>query len=235
MAARSTLQAELMDDPGLALDATERALLDIEKVHGWAGNGALWRRLLPVLARGRGRRFVLDVGTGNGAVAAEAVRRAGTHGGEITAVGVDRKLAHLVLGRSHGHRQLRVVADALALPLADGAVEVSFSTFFQHHFQPDAGTRVLEEMRRVSQSAAIVVDLRRSPLGGLLGRLVLALLRVGPVASHDGRLSLDQSWTLEDVQHAAPTGATRSLRRCWPFRWALELEPHAARQSEVAG
>jgi hypothetical protein len=27
------------------------------------------------------------------------------------------------------------------------------------------------------------------------------------------------------VRRAAPAAATRSLRRCWPFRWALELAP----------
>jgi len=227
MPTRSSLQPELMDDPGLALEPTERALRDIEKVHRWMGNGALWHLLLPALATGPRRQLVLDVGTGNGAVAAEARRRAARRGIELSSIGLDRKLSHLTLGRSHGHRQLRVVGDAAALPFADGAVEASFSTLFQHHFLPgalpEAGAQVLAEMRRVSRRAAIVVDIRRSRLGGLLGRLVLAMLRVGPVASHDGRLSLDQSWTLDDVRSAAPAAATRSLRRCWPHRWALDL------------
>ena len=141
------------------------------------------------------------------------------------AIGVDRKLAHLTLGRESGNRQLRVVADARALPFADGAVTASFSTLFQHHFDPSEGRRVLAEMRRVSQRGAIVIDLRRSRLGGLLGRLVLGLLRVGPVARYDGAVSLAQGWSLAEVRQAVPSAAIRSLTACWPFRWALELRP----------
>jgi len=225
MERRSSLRPELMDDPGLELDATEGALRDIEKVHRWVGNRALWRLLLPVLAEAGRSQRVLDVGTGNGVVAAQAIDRAQRRDIKISAIGLDRKLAHLILGRDRGHRQLRVVGDALALPFADGAFDASFSTFFQHHFLPDDGARALAEMRRVSSRAAIVVDIRRSRIGGLLGRLVLTLLRVGAVASYDGRVSLDQGWSMNEVQGATPAGAIRSLARRWPFRWALEMAP----------
>jgi SAM-dependent methyltransferase len=220
-----TRRPELMDDPALPLAATARALADLETVHRWTGNAALWRLLLPLIAGGPPRQLLLDVGTGNGAVASEAVRRAAARGVELRAIGLDRKLAHLVIGHHHRHRQLRVAGDATALPFAEAAVDVACSTLFQHHFTLETGSRVLAEMRRVSRRGAVVVDLRCSRLGGALGRLVMALLRLGPVARYDGRLSLAQSWTLGDVRRAAPAAATRSLRRCWPFRWALELAP----------
>jgi SAM-dependent methyltransferase len=214
-----------MDDPKLPLPETERALRELGRVHRWVGNGGLWRQLLPVLARGpRGQRL-LDVGTGDGQVAAAARRRAATRGVALRVVGLDRKLTHLTIGRRHGFDQLRVVGDALALPFRDGAVDVAISSFFQHHFDRTAGRKVLDEMRRVAGRAAIVVDIRRSRLGGALGRLVLTLLRMGPVTAHDGRVSLDQGWTLADVRACAPAGAVVALRRRWPFRWALELAP----------
>jgi SAM-dependent methyltransferase len=225
-----------MDDPALPLAATARALEDLETVHRWVGNAALWRLLLPVLAGGPPRQLLLDIGSGNGVVAAAAVRRAAARGIELAAIGLDRKLAHLVIGRQEGHRQLRVVGDAAALPFVDAAVDVACSTLFQHHFTTAEGGRVLAEMSRVSRRAALVVDLRRSWLGTVLGRLVIALLGLGPVARYDGRLSLAQSWSLADVRRAAPATAVRSLRRRWPFRWALELAPAIPAEMEpVAG
>ncbi len=229
------LQPELMDDPALPLPQTERALRELGRVHRWVGNGSLWRHLLPVLSRGPRVQRLLDIGTGDGRVAAEARRRASARGIELRVVGLDRKLAHLTIGRRTGFDQLRVVGDALALPLRDGAVDVSISSFFQHHFDGTSGRRVFDEMRRVAGRAAIVVDIRRSRLGGVLGRLVLTALRMGPITAHDGRLSLDQGWTLDEVRASAPPDAIVTLRRRWPFRWALQLAPRrkAAEDSDL--
>jgi len=222
-----------MDDPALPLADAERALRELGRVHRWVGNGGLWRQLLPVLARGPGRQRLLDVGTGSGQVAAEARRRAAAAGVALSVVGLDRKLAHLTIGRRAGFDQLRVVGDALALPFRDGAFDVATSVLFQHHFGSAAGRQVLAQMRRVVARAAVVVDIRRSRLGGALGRLVLRVLRMGPVTTYDGRLSLDQGWTLDEVRAAAPARAIVALRRRWPFRWALVLAPAGGPRDEA--
>lgn len=222
---RANLRPELMDDPGLPLGQAERALADLGRVHRWIGNAALWRQLAPVLLRGGRCQRLLDVGTGNGNVALEAAARAEHLGIRLRVIGVDRKLAHLILGRC-SHTGLRaVVAEARDLPFADGAVDVAISSYFQHHFDQAGGSRVLAEMRRVASRAAVVSDIRRSTLGGILGRVVLGLLRLGPVAAYDGRVSLDQSWTEREVRRTVPAQAIVELRRRWPFRWTLELRP----------
>jgi ubiquinone/menaquinone biosynthesis C-methylase UbiE len=218
-----------MDDPSLPVPEAERALEELDRLHRWVGNGALWRQLVPRLRDGPGRQRLLDVGTGNGRVAAEARRRASALGVDLVVVGLDRKLSHLAIGRRQGVSQMRVVGDGLELPFRDGAVDVTVSSHFQHHFTHRPGSRVLAEMRRVAERAAIVVDIRRSRLGSLLGRVVLLLLRMGPVTAYDGRLSLDQAWTMTEVRRAVPTDALVELRRCWPFRWALELRSKTLR------
>lgn len=221
---RPPLRPELMDDPALPLADTERAFEDLSRVHRWVGNGALWRPLLPRLRRGPARQRLLDVGTGDGMVAAEARRRAARNGIDLSVVGLDRKLSHLVIGRRQNSAQAFVVGDALTLPFRDGAVDVSISTYFQHHFDRHDGRRVLTEMRRVVSRAAVIVDIRRSCLGSLLGRGALKLLRLGPVASYDGPVSLDQGWTTAEIRVAVPETATFQLHRRWPFRWSLELD-----------
>jgi len=212
-----------MDDPALGWAETEQALRELGRVHRWVGNGALWRQLMPALDGGGRRQRLLDVGTGNGEVAAEATRRAARRGIELRAIGLDRKLTHLTIGRRYGHRQLRIVGDALALPLRNGAVDISTSSLFQHHFDEPSGRQVLAEMYRVAERAVVVTDLRRSWLGGWLGRLVLRLLWMGPISSYDGRISLDQAWTLPEVERNLPPAASARLYRRWPFRWVLEL------------
>ena len=58
-------------------------------------------------------------------------------------------------------------------------------------------------MRRVARAAAVIVDLRRSRLAPLLFRPLAALLRMGPVATYDGLVSLDQAWTAAEVERLA--------------------------------
>jgi ubiquinone/menaquinone biosynthesis C-methylase UbiE len=210
-----------MDDPDLPPEAAERALEDLSRTHRLAGHGALRRALRPRLDGAR--RRLVDLGTGSGEVAAHlaaATRRRGT---ELCVVGVDRHLRHLVIGRRQGFPQLRVVADARALPLADGAADWSCSTLFFHHFEAPDNRRILDEMRRVARQGAVVVDLRRSWLGRWLTRLLLRLLPMGPVARYDGRLSVEQAWDLEAVRSLVTADELVELAPRWPFRFSLVL------------
>jgi SAM-dependent methyltransferase len=219
-------RAEIMDRPDLPAAEAERALLDIARVHRWTGIGAVTRVVLPRLAPGR--HSLLDLGTGGGHVPDRLARRASRRGVELAVVGIDRKLAHLLAGRRFGTRQGRVVADAAALPFRDAAFDWSLSTLFFHHFEAAANRRVLAEMRRVVRRAAIVVDLRRSPLAVAAARLVLGVLGVGPVARHDGQLSVQQAWTLAEVKRLLAGEEVEEVARRWPFRFSLVLPPRHA-------
>ncbi len=215
-----------MDRADLPAAAAERALLDIARVHRLTGIGAVRRALLPRLAPGR--QALLDLGTGGGHVPEWLARDARRRGVEVAVVGIDRKLAHLVAGRRFGTRQARVVADATALPFRDAAFDASLSTLFFHHFEAADNRRVLAEMRRVVRRAAVVVDLRRSAVARAAARLVLGALRLGPVARHDGRLSVEQAWSLAEVRHLLDGEEVEEVARRWPFRFSLVLAPRRA-------
>lgn len=224
--AERTLRAELMDSPELPPHEAERALEDIGRTHRVAGHGALLRALLPRL--GRGRRRVLDVGTGRGEVSARLTRAARRRGAAVRAIGLDRHLRHLLVGRRHGFDQLRVAGDARALPFADGSVDWSFSTLFFHHFGAADNRSILDEMRRTARSGVVVADLRRSRLGVWVTRLVLRLLPMGEVARHDGRVSAEQAWAIDDVRRLVGEDELVELEPRWPFRFSLVLKPLAA-------
>jgi ubiquinone/menaquinone biosynthesis C-methylase UbiE len=152
-------------------------------------------------------------------------RTAGRLGCRVRVVGLDRRLAHLVVGRALAGRdcdgQLRVAASADALPFRDGAFDWTVSNLLFHHFGGLSNQAILAEMRRCSRRGAAVVDLRRSRLAGWMIRGLFPLLGIGRVARHDGLLSIRQSWTLAEVRDLVAELPVEELRRRFPFRWSL--------------
>jgi ubiquinone/menaquinone biosynthesis C-methylase UbiE len=216
---------EKLDEPSLPFEEAERSLKDLGRINRLLlGALPLKRTLLPRLGRWTEPRRVLDLGTGTGEVAADVARAAARRGAPVKIVGLDSKLRHLVIGRRTGSDQLRVVADATALPFRDGAFEWSFSTLFFHHFEADANGRVLAEMRRVSRAGAAVVDLRPSRLAVRLLSLVFRLIGASEVTRHDGKVSFERSWSLADVARLTVGLPVRELRRRFPFRWSLVVD-----------
>ena len=107
---------------------------------------------------------VLDVGTGPGALAVAIAQRCA----ECTVIGID--LAPEMLASAEARaRDVGVservrfeVADAAALPLADGSVDVAVSTLSLHHWRDVPA--ILRELHRVvrSDGRVLIYDLRFS-------------------------------------------------------------------------
>jgi SAM-dependent methyltransferase len=221
---------ELLDRYDLDPAAMARSLAELDRVNrAFLGSLPLRRTLLPRLAAQRSPgappQRLLDLGTGSGQVAGMLAWAAARRGVPVAIVGLDRKVAHLAIGRRRRNlgRQLRVVGDAAALPFRDGAFAWSFSTLFFHHFDAAANRRVLAEMRRVARAGAAVVDLRRGRLLLVLLRLALPLLGAGPVTRNDGRVSVRRAWTLPEVARLVDGEPVLELRRRFPFRFSLVL------------
>jgi ubiquinone/menaquinone biosynthesis C-methylase UbiE len=222
-----SLQPELMDALDLPLEETGRALADLDRVNRWLfGHSASCRALRSRISNSPESQRLIDLGTGSGTVTAYLQQTAAKRGIRLQVIGVDRKLGHLLFGRQLGNRHLRVVAAAEALPFRDEASDWSFSNLFFHHFSPGQNRRILTEMQRVSRRGSLIIDLRRALCARALVRLLLPLLRVGPVASYDGRVSTDQAWCMKDLAKLTSGLPVLELRRRFPFRFSLVLENH---------
>ncbi len=217
-------EPEMLDRPGLPLAEAERSLRELDQVNRLTlGSLPLRRTLLPRLGRWSRPRLALDLGTGSGEVASDLARAAAKRGAPLKVVGLDLKLRNHLAGRRRGVEQLRVVADASALPFRDGAVEWSFSTLFFHHFDGEANRRILAEMVRVAAAGAAVVDLRHNRLAPALLGILFFLLRIGEVTRHDGRVSFGRSWSIPEVARLVSGQPVLELRRRFPFRFSLVL------------
>jgi ubiquinone/menaquinone biosynthesis C-methylase UbiE len=218
-------EPELLDRPGLPFSEARESLIDLGAVNRWSLSALpLCRTILPRLGRWREPRLALDLGTGTGEVAATLARAAARRGGPLRIVGLDAKLRHLVVGRQLGTDQLRVVADARALPFRDGAFAWSFSTLFFHHFDAGTNRQIAAEMRRVSTAGAAIVDIRRNRLAPVLLEILFFVLRIGYVTRHDGRVSFGRSWKMKDIRRLFADQPVSELKRRFPFRFSVVLE-----------
>ena len=220
------LETELMDGSDLSLPDIEQALADLDRVNERLfGYHSSCRSLLPRVVEGPRCQTLIDLGTGSGKISCRLKQLALRRGVHLRIIGVDHKLSHLLYGRRRCHTsQLRVVADATALPFRSTTADWSFSNLVFHHFTPRKNRRILQEMRRVARQGAVVVDLRRAFCARSFFRLLLPLLRIGPVASYDGKLSTDQAWCFEDVAKLTDQMPVTELRRRFPFRFSLVLQ-----------
>ena len=101
---------------------------------------------------------VLEVGCGTGAILAELP-------GRIPLVaGLDVNAAHLSLARDNAPRARLTRGDALALPYADSAFEVTLCHFLL--LWAAAPLQVLREMRRVTRPGGAVLALAEPDYGG---------------------------------------------------------------------
>lgn len=220
------LRPELMDgelSPGEAWGALD----DLDRVNRRLFGMALAGRVLLPRLRDRGAGApvtFLDLGAGSGRLSEFLAAAAARAGVSVRAVCLDRRLAHILAGRSSGACARGVVASAEALPFRDGAFDWTFSNLFFHHFGAAGNRAILAEMRRTARRGAVVVDLRRGRCSRLVGKLALAVMRVGYVTRYDGHVSLAQAWTVPEVRALTRDLPVAELRRRFPFRWSLVVE-----------
>ena len=228
-----SVQSEWMDRRDNRAEELDAALRDLRLVNRWLGGGRSllqsFVELLPAPAATPVR--VLDVGTGGADLPlalTAAARRRGV-GVEVTALELDPATARLAARHAARCPTIRVVqGDAFAPPFPPASFDFVTVSLFLHHF-PHAGVvRLLRGLLGLTRRALIVNDLRRHRVPWAFIAVAARLTRRSPMFVHDAPLSVLRGFTPRELAAAArASGARRCrLRRRWPFRLVLTLEPN---------
>jgi ubiquinone/menaquinone biosynthesis C-methylase UbiE len=222
IASRAAGAVEHGDRPMTREDLTVY-LDDLERLNAWFGGYWLTARGVERLATPHANAAVVvaDVGGSRGDLAARLVRRGRARRRAVRVIVVDRDHGALVLGRRRhgGERGLAwVQADARALPLRDGGIDVAASALTLHHLEPEDAVATLREMRRAARLGVVVNDLRRTWLAHGLVTLAAWLFARHPFSRHDGPLSVRRAYRSAEVRELARVaGFTRLTLRSHPL------------------
>jgi SAM-dependent methyltransferase len=169
---------------------------------------------------------LLDVATGSADVPLAVWQWFDRTGLRLDVAGLDSSSAVLAEARRTlgANAPIHLVqGDARALPLADGAVDITTCCLALHHFPPGEAERVLAEMWRVSRRAIVVVDLIRSYPAYIGTWLVTHTLARSRLTRHDGPLSVLRAYTEPELEEMAAGAGVRGarVRHRFPFRMTL--------------
>jgi len=225
---RAAAAREQLDGPlsPTALDAT---LDDLHRLNAWFGGYALTlsriRRVAAHVPRDR-RLVVADVGGGRGDLAITVVRWARRRRRAVRVLVLDADAATVALARRHtaAYPEISVLrADATALPLREGAVDVAVAALTLHHLPAEAAVDCLAEMASAA-SLAVINDLLRTRLSLAAVWLTTRVLRLHPVSQHDGPISVRRAYSAGELTALASRAGVRARVRRYPWLARLVME-----------
>jgi SAM-dependent methyltransferase len=165
---------------------------------------------------------LLEVGGASGDIPVCVANVFGRQGVRLDFVVLDRSPVHL------NGTERRAAGDALALPFADGSFDLVGSSLLVHHLEPGEVVRFINESLRVARVAALVNDLRRSPVHLALTYAGFALYR-SRLTRHDAPASVRRAYTPEELREclqATPAEAIEVrkhyLYRMGAIAWKVE-------------
>jgi len=204
---------------GEKLDALElrKNLREMAMLNRLPGGIADSVRAVERLLGDQNEATVLDVGTGSGDFARRLRQRRHV---EVIASDVRPEVLEIAARNLAGTNHVSLLrADARALPLGDGEVDIAHASLLIHHFDPDDAVIALAEMRRVSRLGVVINDLRRGLVPFVMTAAAVLALSRSAWTRHDGVLSARRAYTLAELDTLARrAGLARqwSSPRFWP-------------------
>jgi 2-polyprenyl-3-methyl-5-hydroxy-6-metoxy-1,4-benzoquinol methylase len=226
-------KAEIMDEPGLAVERHRAALAGLGRINSWSRSAEiLWPRLRTLARQLRGRPLrILDVASGGGDIAVRLWQLARyakvaieIDGCDVSPTAIDyaERRARDAGASVRFHR-----LDALRDSIPPG-YDVLMCSLFLHHLDEPAAIELLRRMGNAANHMVLVNDLNRSRFGLILAQIGTQILSRSDVVHNDGPQSVRGAFTpdeaLELAKRAGLHGATVSRR--WPARYLLAWDKH---------
>lgn len=222
---------EIMDAGGYSLREIRSNLADLRFLNRWTRGARLIGRevasLLADIAPARPRLTLVDVATGSADIPLHVAGIAERKGMALLPIGLDSNSQILsesaLWQRGRTRAACLVRADARRLPWADGSIDIVICSNFLHHLDSASALRALEEMRRVARIGVVVVNLRRNRAAWGLVWLATHLITRNRLTRHDGPLSVERSFTVDELASMASEAglAGARVRAVGPARMVL--------------
>lgn len=223
---RRITSVEMLDQGLDSREELEGNFDDLWRINRYLGGVACSRRLMGrFFERGRKCKLrVLEVGAGDGRLAALLRRELDRQGITAEFVVLDRRLTHLLVGRPAAEGLHPVVADALELPFAEGSFDLATCNLLFHHFSGTQALAMLRSLAAVARDAVLINDLERHWLAYLFVRFAPWFWRER-VSRLDGIASVQQAYTRAELESIAREAGfcDFEVHRIVPYRLGLLL------------
>jgi len=225
----TSIGAELLDDPAANPAAVAESLRNIGRANRWFGGAAAVRfglaRTLAGVPPGT-TLSLLDLGTGLGDLPRVAVRWGAARGIRVVPVALEVNRVAATLASGAGVPT--ALACAGAPPVRDKGVDVVLVSQVAHHLSEASVVRLLQTCDRLARRAAIVADLRRSPIARRAFWCGAQLLRFDPVTVADGMTSIRRGFSPRELSSLmARAGVEGRVYRRPGFRLVATWLPQA--------
>jgi ubiquinone/menaquinone biosynthesis C-methylase UbiE len=221
---------EILDSGGCSARDAQGALAVLGRINRWFGGVATTRKMVERVAQATGTKHfsLLEVAAGLGEVPEQVSAKVARRGIKLDVTLLDRASSHLPVGnRRNGNgvsRNPALVADALALPFADGAFDLVSCSLFTHHLNAPLLAQFVREGLRVSRRALLINDLIRHPIHLALVYASFPIMR-NRVAWLDGLTSVRRAYVPDEIRSVLastlPSQAQTEISRNYLFRMAV--------------
>jgi ubiquinone/menaquinone biosynthesis C-methylase UbiE len=230
---------EILDSDNFPPREAQDVLAAIGRVNRWFGGIATTQKMVRRAAQAAGTSCLslLEVAAGTGEVPTSVRQRLARRGLTLEVTLLDRACSHLPARNGSGQSRAPVchslVADALALPFADGSFDLVSCSLFAHHLNPEQLAQFACEGLRVCRRALLINDLVRHPLHLALAYAGYPIIR-NRVAWLDGLTSVRRSYGPEEIRSLitsafpADTKARVEVSRHYLYRMGVIVWKNAA-------
>jgi hypothetical protein len=203
---------EILDSDGCSARDVQAALGVLGRINRWFGGVATTEKMIERAAQATGAKHfsLLEVAAGRGELPQLVQTKLARRGISLQVTLLDRAQSHLPKKNGNGNYCLRnhgVVADALALPFADGAFDLVSCSLFAHHLNAPQLAHFICEGLRVSRRALLINDLIRHPVHLSLVYASYPIMR-NRVAWLDGLTSVRRAYIPDEIRSALTPALT---------------------------
>jgi ubiquinone/menaquinone biosynthesis C-methylase UbiE len=190
---------EILDSDVCSPADVEISMRDMGRVNRWFGGVATTEKMVERVAQAPGMKHLslLEVAAGSAEIPEIVRQRLARRGITLDLTLLDRAQSHFPQGNPIVPNR-SVVADALAMPFADGAFDLVSCSLFAHHLNAQQLAQFVREGLRVSRRALLINDLIRHPLHLALAFAGYPIMR-SRTAWLDGLTSVRRAYVPEEI------------------------------------